>query len=94
MHVLFDELTLLLRMMYRMMILSWDLLGKISCQLKKKARIPKRDQALDLIPRQRGKVLNKQGELRQSPVWNRKPQTIQNQAPEQAQKQDLELFLS
>ena len=28
-----------------------------------------RDQTLDLILRQRGKVLNKQGELQQSPVW-------------------------
>ena len=34
------------------------------------------------------------GKLQQSPVWNRKPQTIQKQALEQAQKQDVELFLS
>jgi len=35
----------------------------------KELRIPKRDQALDLFPRQRGKVLNKQGELQQNPIW-------------------------
>jgi len=52
----------------------------------KKGRIPRRDQALDLFPRLRGKVLNKQGELQQNPVWNRKTQTVQKQAPEQAQK--------
>jgi len=60
----------------------------------KKVKIPRRDQALDLFSRQRSKVLNKQGELQQNLVWNRIKQIAQKQAPEQAQKQDLELFLN
>jgi len=50
----------------------------------KKVRIPRRDQALDLILKQKSEVLNKQGELQQNPVWSRKQQTVQNQEPEQA----------
>ena len=60
----------------------------------KKVKIFRRDQALDLFLRQRSKVLNKQGELQQNPVWNRIIQTVQKQAPEQAEKQDLKLFLN
>jgi len=57
------NLTLLLRMVHRMRNLSEVLPRKIFRQLVKKARIPRRDQALNLFPRKRAKVLNKQGEL-------------------------------
>ena len=63
--------------------------GKIACQIMKKVRIPRKDQVLDLILKQKGRFLNKQGELQQNLVWSRKQQTVQNQEPEQAQKQDL-----
>jgi len=50
-------------MVHRMRNLSEVLPRKIFRQLVKKARIPRRDQALNLFPRKRAKVLNKQGEL-------------------------------
>ena len=50
-----------------------------------KVRIPRRDQALDLILMQISRLLIKQGEHQQNPVCIRDQQRIQNQAPEQEQ---------
>jgi len=70
-YVLFDkDNSLIEKMMHRMRNLSWALPRKISCPLMKKTRNPRRDKALDLFPKQRCKILNKQGELQQNPVWN------------------------
>jgi len=54
-----------------------------------KVRIPKRDQALDLILVQINRLLTKQGKYQQNPVYSREQQRVQNQAPEQEQKQAL-----
>ena len=52
-------------------------------------RISKRDQVLDLILTQISRPLIKQGEQQLNPVCSRDQQKIQNQAPDQEQKQAL-----
>jgi len=81
-HVLFYESNSLVENDAQDENFELGLARKIFCPLMKKVRIPRRDQAIDLFPRQRSKILNKQEELQQNPVWTRIKQTVQKQAPE------------